>query len=287
MFYTTFKGFSLIYLISCKCPNHHGCSSADYFKCLLFIHFWKKSCIGYLLSWIYSSYFFTFLSVVEGQSVALRLGKQLKRVCGEFRKQVEAYNLLDGPDSPIGPSKVTGTIDNISTEPWWTVDNCVHPDALKRQAVDVVNLIDQCEEEEFMVKAEMCSVLSWYSNQHHILKEKIELEPSTIHPCVRSTLFQEGLYVEYKLASLQELFCHTVSIDVPSVYFRQLVGLPYLNDNEELDCVFQTIDSFEKEALQYDYVEDSSSDEESEEFDQWHCASTLASFSVHSYSLIF
>ena len=165
----------------------------------------------------------------DGQSVAARLSKQVNRITKSVKKDIETYNNKDHGMVRQECLPLTISFDKIKDPdcPFWLTLRSADAELyhgshlsillnVKRQAIDLCNLLDRVKEEQILLKEEMRNVF-YHQQQHDMITDFIfatnnnpiidEIQFGELLLCCRKLL-----HVEYCLQKVKETFLPYVEI---------------------------------------------------------------------------
>lgn len=163
----------------------------------------------------------------------MRLSKQVNRITKSVKKDIETYNNEDHGMVRQESLPVTISFDEIKDPdcPFWLTLRSADAESyhgshlsiplnVKRQAIDLCNLLDRAKEEQILLKEEMRNVFFYYRQQHDMITDFIFATNN--NPIVDEIQFGELLFcrrkllhVEYRLQKVKETFLPYVEIEMP------------------------------------------------------------------------
>ncbi|XP_052096717.1 uncharacterized protein LOC127731911 [Mytilus californianus] len=159
----------------------------------------------------------------RGQSIAIRLCRQLKKTGIKIHKSIKEYNDIGGPTTTLPLNILFNEIKDRNGDIWKTVhleDSGEVPHEIKQQAINARSLIERSIEEQSLVKQEMNSTINWYFLQHSTLLEAFHNTLGGKRACI----VKEGLYIETKLSYLESCFKLYINNEVnnPNDFFEMI-----------------------------------------------------------------
>ncbi|XP_059157024.1 uncharacterized protein LOC131941662 [Physella acuta] len=126
----------------------------------------------------------------RGQSIAKRISRQLSTNAKKLQKAIDDHN-----KSELIPVTFNQVI-NLSDSSW--VQN-YGIELLKRQTIDLNNIILRCHEEDELIKKEMISVLNFYELQINHINEACRIIITKFRPRLFLDMFRLKLYFNFLL----------------------------------------------------------------------------------------
>ncbi|XP_033101230.1 uncharacterized protein LOC117104486 isoform X2 [Anneissia japonica] len=195
----------------------------------------------------------------DGQTVAIRISRQISKTSVSLRKLLATYKTFDGAEHTTF-SDVSNPEGNIYLPACETSKDDI-PSTAKREIIKLHYLKERATEEIIMVEHEMENVMNYYLNQHTVLHKQITEE--NVAYGKRSFLIFNAIILERKLKSLETLF--NKFITTPTV--------PNTTDYEDVHVVDVGCIDYEGESLNdlnQDLVEEN---EDSEQYSSDECLS--------------
>lgn len=195
----------------------------------------------------------------DGQSIAIRLSKQLTKISLAMKKCVLSYNARSGNEETLSFEDVkdpTGVVfDEFSSS--LTADSI--PLSVKRKLVDMMLLKYRCKEEIALVKEEMLRFQRFHYLQKTLISEHLRsLEPSCFNRGLCSLLSQKHALLNNMQVRVQHLWGQQFGIYFP--YYCEFVQTFQRLGDVELE---QSESEHSNEELLDDTINDS--DESSDE----------------------
>lgn len=189
-----------------------------------------------------------FYFLLGGQAVAIRLGKLLKKVNATLKRMLTEYNMEEGPKAP-NPEILDFDTLKLSTT-GTEVD-----DEVKRVLIDLLEMIDRCEEEIDMIKTEMNCTIKYYQKQHESV---FKVFHNSVNSVDQSVLLSESLNIEKKMAYLREMFRGNIDIEHIPMNFHTVVQLtePYLGEDIDEIILHLASDEIKLEEADDDVLKD-------------------------------
>ncbi|XP_059159486.1 uncharacterized protein LOC131943402 [Physella acuta] len=126
----------------------------------------------------------------RGQSIAKRISRQLSTNAKKLQKAIDDHN-----KSELIPVTFNQVI-NLSDSSW--VQN-YGIELLKRQTIDLNNIILRCHEEDELIKKEMISVLNFYELQINHINKACRIIITKFRPRLFLDMFRLKLYFNFLL----------------------------------------------------------------------------------------
>ncbi|XP_038062631.1 uncharacterized protein LOC119733127 [Patiria miniata] len=165
----------------------------------------------------------------EGQSVATRLSKQIRKSSKALRKLVSAYNSCDftTPPSSTSHKDVIDLTSQLYTNLTVTKQGSTPiPSSTRRRAVDLINLSDRAKEETALVEKEMARVLQSVSDRHNQLVALVKDLRSAEADRAEGLLFLVGNAIqeqEQLHLNLEKCFSKYIPISSCTPFFRSTI----------------------------------------------------------------
>ncbi|XP_038047897.1 uncharacterized protein LOC119721992 [Patiria miniata] len=165
----------------------------------------------------------------EGQSVATRLSKQIRKSSKALRKLVSAYNSCDftTPPSSTSHKDVIDLTSQLYTNLTVTKQGSTPiPSSTRRRAVDLINLSDRAKEETALVEKEMARVLQSVSDRHNQLVALVKDLRSAEADRAEGLLFLVGNAIqeqEQLHLNLEKCFSNYIPISSCTPFFRSTI----------------------------------------------------------------
>lgn len=211
--------------------------------------------------------------MTEGQAVAIRLNRQLKRVGENMTKALNKYNGIDEHTGQLPVFLEFNDIKSLECEIWQRFDSAENfqtessvPYSVRKEAVEINCTIERCQEENILVKEEMNSLMSWLLNQHSVLLNTIENSDSNSSQGVGSVLCKEALYIEMELDRNNFMFSPYIGPTLIPITFSQ-----YCYDEVKVTELLNYIAEFEN------IKDDIETEDESDKGSESECDSEMDS----------
>lgn len=211
--------------------------------------------------------------MTEGQAVAIRLNRQLKRVGENMTKALNKYNGIDEHTGQLPVFLEFNDIKSLECEIWQRFDSAENfqtessvPYSVRKEAVEINCTIERCQEENILVKEEMNSLMSWLLNQHSVLLNTIENSDSNSSQGVGSVLCKEALYIEMELDRNNSMFSPYIGPTLIPITFSQ-----YCYDEVKVTELLNYIAEFEN------IKDDIETEDESDKGSESECDSEMDS----------
>ncbi|XP_071124793.1 uncharacterized protein [Mytilus edulis] len=204
----------------------------------------------------------------RGQSIAIRLCRQLKKTGNKIHHTIKEYNNIGGPTTTLPLNILFNDIKDRNGDIWKTIDlqdSGEIPAEIKQRAVNAKSLIERSKEEKSLLRLEMKSTLDWHFMQHSILLDAFNHTRDGKRACI----VKEGLYIETKLSHLENCFRLYLDSEIktPNVFF-EMIEMGENSNGQEFESLLRdrnNMDNFN--FCEDDDVEDDDNDDDVEDDD--------------------
>ncbi|CAC5400552.1 unnamed protein product [Mytilus coruscus] len=145
----------------------------------------------------------------RGQSMAIRISNNFKKVMIKLKLQIKLYNNLK-----CGSLKYPNTLDfeNVKDQeaPLWKdqMNNMSEvadvQNSIKRHCIELLSTIVRCKEEQGLIEEEMSSFIAWLLNEYNHLNDLVK--QSVLTSAKKSVVIKEAMIIETDLNMLNTLF---------------------------------------------------------------------------------
>ncbi|KAL3879880.1 hypothetical protein ACJMK2_032157, partial [Sinanodonta woodiana] len=193
-----------------------------------------------------------------GQAVAIRLGRQLRKVNTAVQRHLKKYNLLEGSKMPYSEKLDLDSLKSLEVP-------AEVPEELERQLIDLNETKERCEEEIELIACDIRSTHCFYMKQQDAVLTSFERAESDVH---RVVLLLEGLHVEIHILHLRNMFSNVcIGNEVP-LHFHKKLEFDLPNDEQEIPSILGNLVSDENQLEQLDTEEYESVDSSEDETDE-------------------